>query len=108
VALTGLREAVLAEEPGAVAHGSESMTTPDEMSCEELVEVVTDYLEGAMSDADRARFEAHLEVCPGCFTYLDQMRRTIATLGTLSEESISPEAQDKLMAALRGWRAREQ
>jgi anti-sigma factor RsiW len=76
------------------------------MACRELVEVVTDYLEGTMGAADRARFEAHLAECPYCVNYLDQMRETIAALGGLSEESIGPRAREELLEAFRGWRAR--
>jgi anti-sigma factor RsiW len=75
------------------------------MSCRELVEVITDYLEGTMRAADRARFEAHLEECPYCVTYLEQMRRTIDTLGQLSEESLAPHVRDQLLKAFRGWAA---
>jgi anti-sigma factor RsiW len=80
------------------------MTTPDEIACQELVEAITDYLEGAMSDADRARFEAHLEECPRCVNYVEQMRRTIETLGELSEESIPLDARTDLLRAFRAWR----
>jgi anti-sigma factor RsiW len=75
------------------------------VSCKELVEVITDYLEGRMAAADRARFEAHLEECPYCVTYLEQMRETIGALGELSEESLDPDARDELLNAFRGWAA---
>jgi anti-sigma factor RsiW len=75
------------------------------VSCKELVEVITDYLEGTMEAADRARFEAHLEECPYCVTYLEQMRNTIAVLGELSEQSLDPDARDELLHAFRGWAA---
>jgi anti-sigma factor RsiW len=74
------------------------------VSCQELVELVTAYLEGSLSDPDRAAFEAHLALCPGCETYLDQYRRTIGLLGGLTEESLSAPARDRLLAAFRGWR----
>jgi anti-sigma factor RsiW len=76
------------------------------MSCRELVEVVTEYLEGSMGETDRLRFETHLEECPYCVNYLAQMRETIAALGELTEESISPEARGELLEAFRGWRGR--
>ena len=82
-----------------------SKAPADAMSCRELVEVITDYLEGAMAADDRARFETHLEECPYCVNYLEQMRETIDTLGELSEESLSEEARDKLLEAFRGWAA---
>jgi anti-sigma factor RsiW len=80
------------------------MTHNDEMACRELVEVITDYLEGTLPEPDRARFEAHLAECPYCATYLEQMRQTIATLGELREESLSPEVRERLLRAFRGWR----
>lgn len=77
---------------------------PASLTCKELVEIVTDYLEGALSPRDRARFESHLEVCPGCRYYLDQIRQTIRLSGALQEESISPEAQRELLQAFRNWK----
>jgi anti-sigma factor RsiW len=76
------------------------------MTCRELVAVVTDYLEGTMSGEDRRRFEAHLEECPYCVAYVEQMRLTIEALGELTEESISPKAREELLDAFRGWRLR--
>ena len=75
------------------------------MSCKELVDVITDYLEGALPPGDRARLESHLEACPYCWTYLEQMRETIDVLGVLREESLSDEARDQLLQAFRGWAA---
>jgi anti-sigma factor RsiW len=75
-----------------------------EMSCKELVEVITDYLEGDMLQTDRVRFEAHLEECPWCRNYLEQMRETVATLGELTEESIDPAIRDDALRAFRDWR----
>jgi predicted anti-sigma-YlaC factor YlaD len=83
--------------------------TRDDMACRELVEAVTDYLEGALSNADRTRFEEHLDICRGCRTYLDQMRRTIELTGRLSpaDLAIEPSTRDRLLAAFRRWRAGE-
>jgi predicted anti-sigma-YlaC factor YlaD len=82
------------------------MTTPDppDLTCKELVELVTDYLESALSPTDRRRFDEHLTGCPYCRTYLDQMRQTIRTLGHLPEESISPQAIEALLDRFRDWR----
>jgi anti-sigma factor RsiW len=82
------------------------MSTVDtrELRCKELVELITDYLEGTLPPADRARFEHHLAGCDGCHAYLDQMRETVAALGRLPPESLSPEAESKLLAAFRDWR----
>jgi anti-sigma factor RsiW len=74
-----------------------------EMTCRELVELVTEYLEGALPARDRARFDRHIAACPYCTNYLDQMRITIRTLGRLEEESISAEAKDALLGAFRDW-----
>jgi anti-sigma factor RsiW len=75
-----------------------------EMTCQELVELVTEYLEGELPARERERFERHLGECPYCTSYLDQMRITIRTLGRLEEESLSPEAKDALLTAFRDWK----
>ena len=77
-----------------------------QMSCKELVEVITEYLEGTLFAEDRGRFERHLAGCDGCQAYLDQMRETISALGHLPPESLSPEAERALLEAFRGWRQR--
>ena len=74
-----------------------------EMTCRELVELVTDYLEDRLSRSDRARFEAHIADCEYCEAYLEQMRQTIGALGRLPEESLSSEARDALAGAFRDW-----
>ena len=75
-----------------------------EMACRELVEVVTDYLEGRLPDEDRHRFEHHLAECPYCVEYVEQMRATIGALGDITPEAIAPETQESLLEAFRGWR----
>lgn len=75
------------------------------ISCKELVELVTDYFEGALSPEEQTRFEKHIAFCPGCTYYLEQMRLTIDRLGELREESIPPEAERDLLAAFRSWNA---
>lgn len=79
-------------------------STTKEMACQDLVELVTDYLEGALPPAERARFEAHLAGCDGCTRYLEQMRLTIRALGRLTEESIEPQARDELLRVFRNWK----
>ena len=83
------------------------MALEPELTCKELVELVTEYLEDALSPRDRARFEAHLAICPGCRTYLDQMQTTIDSLGSLPEESLTSEARDQLLATFRQWKGRD-
>ena len=77
--------------------------SPD-LTCRELVRLVTDYLEGALSATDVDRFDAHLAKCDGCTTYLAQVRETIHVTGALTEESLAPEARDELLAAFRTWK----
>jgi hypothetical protein len=76
-----------------------------DLTCKELVELVTEYLEGGLTAAERERFEEHLGFCDWCVTYLDQMRQTLSTVGSLREEDLSPAFQDSLLAAFRGWKA---
>jgi anti-sigma factor RsiW len=74
------------------------------MDCNELVELVTDYLEGRLADDDRERFDAHLDECEGCVTYVEQIRATIAVTGTLREHDLPPGAADVLLAEFRDWK----
>jgi anti-sigma factor RsiW len=74
------------------------------VSCKELVELVTDYIEGALSPGDTLHFEEHLGVCPGCVAYVEQMRSTVQLVGALREESIPPEAREALLHAFRDWK----
>ena len=75
-----------------------------ELSCQEFVELVTDYFEGVL-DADAvARFDEHRARCPGCDTYLDQMRETVSRLGEIPVESLSEDMQATLLAAFRDVR----
>ena len=80
------------------------MSNPAELSCQELVELITAYLEHALSPQDRARFEAHLGVCDDCRAYLGQMRLTIAALGTLSPQTIPLAVRGRLLEAFRDWK----
>lgn len=77
--------------------------TPDDLSCRELVEIVTDYLEGAMPPEGRARVDRHLRGCPGCTTYIEQMRETIRLTGRLREDDVPGPAREALLRAFRGW-----
>lgn len=84
--------------------GSTSGSGADQLSCQELVELVTAYLERALSTEEAARFEEHLRLCRGCRTYLDQMRVTIATIGALPREGLPPDLRARLMDAFRDWK----
>ncbi|HSK16406.1 MAG TPA: zf-HC2 domain-containing protein [Gaiellaceae bacterium] len=79
----------------------------DELTCKELVEVVTDYLEGTMDYPDRRRFEEHLVYCEGCSTYLAQMRQTIGLVGRLSEDDVPEAARDELLEVYRAWKGEQ-
>jgi anti-sigma factor RsiW len=74
------------------------------LSCAELVEIVTDYLENAMSPELRRRFDEHLAQCDGCTEYVQQIRETIRAVGSVSEESLSEPGRQALLEAFRDWR----
>jgi predicted anti-sigma-YlaC factor YlaD len=80
-----------------------AITNEEELACQELVEIVSNYLEGALPEADRERFDAHLEICEGCRRYLDQMRTTIRVVGALTEDDLDPDARDQLLQLFREW-----
>ena len=73
------------------------------MTCQELVELVTDYLEGALDEETADRFARHLSVCPGCEAYLNQMRETASLLGEIPVETLSDEMQTTLLDAFRDF-----
>jgi predicted anti-sigma-YlaC factor YlaD len=73
------------------------------LTCQELVELVTDYLEGALTQDVRTRFDEHLAVCPGCETYLDQIRETASLLGEVSVDDITGEMRATLLSAFRDF-----
>lgn len=73
------------------------------LTCHELVELVTDYLEEVLAPEDRRRVEEHLAICDGCTAYLEQMRETIRLTGMLTEEQIPEEQKRRLLEAFRAW-----
>jgi predicted anti-sigma-YlaC factor YlaD len=77
----------------------------DDLTCHELVELVTDYLEDALTPVERARLEAHLDVCPGCREYLAQMRQTVSVIGRLPADSLDPRMSERLLHVFREWRS---
>ncbi len=78
---------------------------PPALACRQAVELVTDYLEGALTRRDRDRLETHLAACPHCTEYLAQMRRTLDLLGRIEPEELAPEVQDELVALYRRWQS---
>jgi anti-sigma factor RsiW len=75
--------------------------------CRQIVELVTEYLDGSLPRSRRRRFEAHLAGCPHCAQYLAQMRTTIRLTGRLAEDDLTPEMEDDLTEVYRRWRAEE-
>lgn len=77
----------------------------NDLTCRELVDLVTSYFEDALSAAERERFEAHVEMCAGCRAHIEQMRVTIAGVGSLDPEVLDPGVRDALLDAFREWKA---
>ncbi|OLC00119.1 MAG: anti-sigma factor [Chloroflexi bacterium] len=75
------------------------------MICREVVELMTDYLDGALSQEDRARFEDHIAGCNGCTAYLEQLRRTRSVIGRLAAEPVPAGLEAELLSAFRSWRS---
>jgi anti-sigma factor RsiW len=75
------------------------------MNCQQLVELVTDYLEGRLPDAEREQVEAHIAACENCTAYIEQMRLTLFALGRIPEETVTPAVRDELIAVFRELRA---
>jgi anti-sigma factor RsiW len=79
-----------------------------DLVCQQAVELVTDYLEGALSRSARRRFEAHLAGCPHCTEYLAQMRETISLTGRLAPEDLTPQMRDEFVDLYRRWKSEQQ
>jgi anti-sigma factor RsiW len=77
----------------------------NELVCEQMVELITDYLEGALSRSQRRRFEVHLAGCEHCAEYLEQMRATVRLTGRLRAEDLTPEMREDFTALYRRWRS---
>jgi anti-sigma factor RsiW len=73
------------------------------LTCQQVVELVTEYLDGVMEPARRARFEAHLDGCDGCTAYLEQFRTTVAVVGSLAASDIPAPVMSELLSAFRHW-----
>ena len=76
----------------------------EHVTCQEVVELVSDYLDQALPPEEATLFEQHVNFCDGCDWYLDQMRSTVRTVGRITEEDVPPETRDKLLAAFREWK----
>ena len=76
----------------------------EHVTCQEVVELVSDFLDKALPPEEATLLEQHVNFCDGCDWYLDQMRSTVRTVGRISEEDVPPETRDKLLAAFREWK----
>ena len=83
------------------------LTPRRDLECQQAVELVTDYLEGALSRWQRRRFEAHIRACPNCSAYLEQIQAVIATSGWITPDDLSPQARADLTALYRRWQGEE-
>ena len=80
------------------------MAEHQHISCQEVVELVNDYLDQALPPEEASLFEQHVNFCDGCDWYLHQVRTTIATVGRISKEEVPPETREKLLNAFREWK----
>jgi anti-sigma factor RsiW len=80
------------------------MSVSQDVNCQRLVELVTDYLEGALPAELAARFEEHLTACEACTLYVEQMREVQRMAGKIEVEALAPETRDGLLLAFRGWK----
>lgn len=76
----------------------------EHITCQELVELVNDYIDDALPPDEGALFEQHLNFCEGCVRYVDQMRTTVAGVGRLREQDLAPESRAALLSAFRDWK----
>ena len=79
-----------------------------DLVCQQAVELVTDYLEGALPASGRRRFERHLAGCPHCTEYLAQMRETISLTGRVAPEDLTPQMRDEFTDLYRRWQSEQQ
>jgi predicted anti-sigma-YlaC factor YlaD len=78
----------------------------EHITCQEVVELVTDHLEGALTAQQMSLFEQHLNFCEGCVWYVDQLRATVEGLGTLIAEDVPADTRERLVGAFREWKRR--
>ncbi|HZU02582.1 MAG TPA: zf-HC2 domain-containing protein [Ktedonobacteraceae bacterium] len=76
----------------------------ESLTCQQVVELITDYLENVLLAQTRKRLEEHMANCPGCETYMEQIRQTINLVHTLAEEPASPETKQELLQLFRKWK----
>jgi anti-sigma factor RsiW len=76
----------------------------EHVTCQQVVELVSDYLDRTLSPEEASLFEQHVNFCDGCDWYLDQMRATVATVGRITEQDVPDETRERMLAAFREWR----
>ncbi|HEY6761523.1 MAG TPA: zf-HC2 domain-containing protein [Baekduia sp.] len=81
------------------------MSSSTSLTCREFVELVTDYFEGVLPAAERARFEGHIGCCDWCTSYMGQMRETLVVVGHIDPEGLDPRVEDEFLAVFREWKA---
>lgn len=77
---------------------------PEDLACTKVVEMITDYLEGALPEGERRRLERHLESCPGCSEYFEQVKAVSGSLAGITEDSLPADARQALLAVFRDLR----
>ncbi len=87
------------------ASTKKKQSTPNGLACQEVVELVTDYLEGALLPEKRAQLEEHVAGCDGCTNYIEQVRLTIGMLRGLAQEPVFPETKEELLQVFRQWKS---
>ncbi len=75
------------------------------LTCHEVIELLSNYIEGVLSADDHRRVDDHLALCDGCATYLDQMREAIRLTGMVTEEQVPEDEKAALLTAFRDWRS---
>jgi len=80
------------------------VSAPRKTTCQELVELITEYLEGTLPSDDLVRFQEYLDLCSGCRIYVEQLRQVVETLGKLTEEEIPEKAKQELLRVFRDWK----
>jgi anti-sigma factor RsiW len=80
------------------------MSAPSHLTCQQIVEIVTDYLERALPPDEVTLFEEHMNFCSDCSWYLAQMRTAVDATGRIDEEDVPAEARDQLLSAFRNWK----
>ena len=76
----------------------------DDITCREVLELLTEYLEGALAPAVEREVDRHLDACDGCWRYLDQFQVAIETTAELREEAVAVDVRESLLDAFRTWR----